>query len=103
MANATPNVNCRYGAPMGRASDNLSALVIMPTDGPMTLQCVKVNYGGYDAGGAYWGCGLPLYWWSIEIVEGDSRDECSGYFRAYDRAAAKAHIRELQEHVKFYR
>lgn len=103
MLNATPNVSCRYGAPLGRASDNLSALIVESTDPAFTLQHVKINGGGYDAGGAYWGLGQRLYWWSITIREGDSVDECSGYFRAKDRAAAKAHIRDLHPNAKFLR
>lgn len=88
--NPTPNVDGRYGAPMGRASDNLSALVIEPRDPPMTLQRVRLNSGGYDRGGAYWGIGQPLYWWSITITEGDSVDECSGFLRAMAKAAIRA-------------
>lgn len=103
MLSPTPKVSLRYGAPLGRASDNLSALQILPTDSPMTLRRVAINSQGYDNGGAYWGIGQPLYWWSIEIREGDSVDECSGYFRATSRPAAREKIRALQPHVRFYR
>jgi len=103
MLTATPAVSCRYGAPLGRASDNLSGLIVEPTDSAFTLQRVRLNSGGYDAGGAYWGLGPRLYWWAITIREGDSVDECSGYFRARDRAAAKAHIREVHPNAKFFR
>jgi len=48
-------VSSRYGAPMGRNSltDNPEATV--------TLFRVRFVDGDYDAGGAYWGGGTPLY------------------------------------------
>lgn len=91
-------VNSRYGAPMGRHGDNLSALIVEPQDSPFTLQRVRLVDGCYDRGGAYWGSGQPLYWWAIE-QEGC---EASGYFRANNRAAAKALIRELHPAARFY-
>jgi hypothetical protein len=103
MLNPTPAVSCRYGAPLGRSSDHLAGLIVEPADTPFTLRRVRLNSGGYDDGGAYWGIGAPLFWWAIEIREGESRDECSGYFRARDRAAAKAHIRGLHPAARFYR
>lgn len=101
--NPTPDVHSKYGAPMGRTSDHLSGLIIEATDSRFTLRRVPINSGGYDSGGAYWGLGQPLYWWSVEITEGDARDECSGFFRASNRKAAKAHILELHPLARFYR
>lgn len=52
-----PKVGSMYGAPMGRGN-------IMPDgDGPhrATLGRVRLDAGGYDAGGAYWGIGAPLW------------------------------------------
>lgn len=52
-------VDCRYGAPMGRANIGSRSFV----EG-QRIYCRKVPliYGGaYDKGGAYWGCGSPLY------------------------------------------
>lgn len=48
-------VSSRYGAPMGRNSltDDPAATV--------TLFRVRFVDGDYDAGGAYWGSGTPLY------------------------------------------
>ena len=52
-------VDCRRGAPMGR-----------PNVGTKEDACGKQIYrrhipliydGAYDSGGAYWGCGSPLY------------------------------------------
>lgn len=49
-----PDVNCQYGAPMGR--DNVllegnTLLVIVH----LHLRVVHLDDGGYDNGGAYWG------------------------------------------------
>lgn len=101
--NPTPDVSCNYGAPMGRASDHLYALIVDKTDSPFTLRRMPINSGGYDRGGAYWGLGAPLWWWSVTITEGDTVDECSGFFRARTRDAAKAHIRELHPNARFFR
>jgi hypothetical protein len=101
--NPTPNVSSRYGAPMGRTSDHLDGLIIEATDTPFTLRHIHINSGGYDSGGAYWGLGQPLFWWSVEITEGDSRDECSGFLRASNRDAAKAKIKALHPLARFFR
>lgn len=50
-----PRVNCQYGAPMGRTESRQT-----PT-GKIRLFRVRLNAGGYDDGGAYWGGGQPLY------------------------------------------
>lgn len=101
--NPTPPVFGRYGAPMGRKSDHLAGLIVVPRDPPFTLRRIRLDSGGYDSGGAYWGLGAPLYWWAIEITEGDSTDECSGFLRAHGRAAAKEQIRALHPHARFKR
>lgn len=51
LANPTPHVSSRYGAPMGRGSI-----------GPMDYESefwiaeeIELDEGGYDPGGAYWG------------------------------------------------
>lgn len=57
-----PNVNSRYGAPMGRS--NVAPANWQADPEPRSLRLVKVplDAGGYDAGGAYWGLGgKPLY------------------------------------------
>lgn len=51
-------VNCRHGAPLGRKSDGYLE-VNMPRF--VRLFRVRLNSGGYDEGGAYWGLSLPLY------------------------------------------
>lgn len=99
----TPKVDGRYGAPLGRTSDHLAGLIVTAADSPFTLRRIRLDSGGYDSGGAYWGFGAPLYWWAVEIVEGDTRDQCSGYLRAANRLAAKNAIRSAQPAARFYR
>lgn len=57
MANL-PDVNCQYGAPMGRGQSHARNKEILVK---FRLSRVYVNSGGYDRGGAYWGIGAPLY------------------------------------------
>lgn len=90
--NPTPEVSYRYGAPMGRHTGPN----YLETSQRLTLRRIPINYGGFDAGGAYWGCGLPLYWAADE-------DGHSQFFRAFDREAAKAKIREDWPDARFYR
>lgn len=50
-------VDCRYGSPMGRAEWRES-----PTEAKsVRLFRVRLDSGGYDDGGAYWGTGKPLW------------------------------------------
>lgn len=55
MARQFEKVNARYGAPFGRAEYGS-----YPTN-KLRLFRVKINAGGYDDGGAYWGHGAPLW------------------------------------------
>lgn len=92
--NPTPDVSSRYGAPMGRVGG-------MVDEGErLHLQRIRINSGGYDAGGAYWGLGAPLY--AYNSGDGDWR-----YLRARDRADAKTKIRNganvPPEQVRFFR
>lgn len=96
LLNATPTVSGRYGAPMGRRSSTMPN--IDPAK-PLQLFRVPLNSGGYDRGGAYWGHGAPLY--CVMDWSGDT-----AFFRARDRAAAKAHVmaeHDSPELVRFYR
>lgn len=105
----TPPVNARYGAPMGRSGDYLGALTGTTGDDwrPFTLRRLPLDAGGYDAGGAYWGLGEPLFYWhtaSVEIPQGRTAPEIAhGYIRAGNRDAAKAHIAEYVDDPKFAR
>ena len=91
--NPTPPVNCRYGAPMGRYT---GPKYLDPETGKVSLRRVRLNSGGYDAGGAYWGQGAPL--WYAEDGDGNSL-----FFRAATREAAKAALREQFGNLKFWR
>ena len=70
-----PNVNSKYGAPMGRSRCGL-----VPS-GKVRLFRVRINSGGYDDGGAYWGHGLPLYCATDDLG-------FMKFTRAYDRLDA---------------
>lgn len=76
-------VGGRYGAPMGRGAyrqqDGESA----------TVRRVTLDPGGYDAGGAYWGTGAPL--WRAVSVDGENL----GFVRAPDHAAAVVKFAEM--------
>lgn len=84
-----PEVSSKYGAPMGRADK------AQDTGLRMHLRRVRINNGGYDDGGAYWGIGQPLYAYD------DGENDWS-YLRAYNRDAAKRAIRELFPDATFY-
>ncbi len=63
----------------------------------VTLRRIRLDSGGYDPEGAYWGIGEPLYWAATDDGEYDAT------FRAYDRDDAKATVRETFPHARFYR
>lgn len=92
MIDPTPDVNCKYGAPMGRRDRSQGEML-----GRVYLRKIVLDSGGYDKGGAYWGHGLPL--WYAEDEEGDG----GIYFRAPNRDAAKAYVLSLHPTVKFFR
>lgn len=91
--NPITKCNCQYGAPMGRPENG-------GTPGEsvrLYLQRVRLDSGGYDSGGAYWGLGQPLY---------TCFDEAADYlrfFRASSRDRAKETIRGESPEAKFYR
>lgn len=53
-------VDVRRGAPIGRPDVGSKIIMSGPTQ---RIYCRRVPLydGAYDKGGAYWGCGLPLY------------------------------------------
>ncbi len=71
------NVSSRYGAPMGRHTH------AAPFAGRIRARRVRLDRGGYDPGGAYWGLGMPLYY-----VYG--ADDGEHYVRARSNAQAIA-------------
>lgn len=127
MANL-PDVSSCYGAPMGRgwdfahngmahtvvrmyemtppASDverrhYLCALATVrasdASTGRVHVTRVRLDQGGYDSGGAYWGGGQPLYYAASDDGAVDL------FFRASDRAAAKARVRAKHPSARFFR
>jgi hypothetical protein len=85
-------LNCQYGAPMGRVSR------ILDIDaGRVYLSRVYLNSGGYDADGAYWGIGAPLW----RAMDQDGREY---FLRAKSRDTAKDILREeFGADIRFYR
>lgn len=93
MATKLTDVSSRYGAPMGR---HTGPDYLETTAGKLQLERIRINGGGYDAGGAYWGLGQPL--WRVMDQDGNHK-----FFRASDRAAAKASVVADYPDAKFYR
>jgi hypothetical protein len=91
-------VNCKYGAPMGRAHDGIDGFTAFAASefaGKVRLARVRLDSGGYDSGGAYWGTGVPL--WRAECDYTDGSESVDYFLRAADRESAK---RELQSHAQ---
>ncbi len=55
-------------------------------EGKIYLKRVRLNQGGYDSNGTYFGTGSPLYWASSEDCEVDFM------LRAADRADARDQV-----------
>ena len=87
-----------HGARMGRAG-------VGPIDPDnhtkWYLQRVRINSGGYDSGGAYWGAGTPVFW-AIQSNPADGEDAEELFFRAKNRVAAKEHLLEINPNSKFF-
>ena len=67
------------------------------------LSRVRLNNGGYDRDGSYWGRGCPLYrYYSYEAVNQFGR-EAEGHVRGFTRADAKAKVRKKYPKAKFWR
>lgn len=89
-----PNVPTSYGAPMGRPGRDEGAL--LPGD-RVYLRRLRLDSGGYDEGGAYWGHGAPIYW----AYALDGAFDIT--LRARSRKAAKAAILADYPGVRFFR
>ena len=89
--NPTLPVNCAHGAPMGRYGK------AQDCQGMVSLRRIRLDSGGYDPGGAYWGHGQPLYW------AGDESGAFDTFLRARDRADAKRQILEDWPDARFNR
>ncbi|SFI05427.1 hypothetical protein [Methylobacterium brachiatum] len=84
------------GAGMGRPSPAVSNL---DPEHRIQLFRVRLDSGGYDAGGAYWGHGQRLYC-------AMDHNGWTHYFRASNRDTAKQYIRyehDTPEMIHFYR
>lgn len=82
-----PNASSRYGASLGRAGRPPH-----PGDDSavrMYLRRVRLDNGGYDSAGAYWGFAEPL--WRYESEDGSVSD----HIRARSRLEAQREIRRL--------
>lgn len=80
MSKQFPAVNSRYGAPMGRSESPLGE-----TPKGIRLFKVRLDSGGYDDGGAYWG--LPNDLWCAQCPEGGQE-----FTRASNRLVAAAKL-----------
>lgn len=63
-----PMCSCKYGAPMGREN-----LVQGTYRTGIRMHMIKLRFVDYDydAGGAYWGCGNPIYWAVSDKTDGN--------------------------------
>ncbi len=87
---------CGYpkrGAAMGRPSkhaDDAEAPI------KLVLRLIRLDSGGYDANGTYWGGGI-IYWYA----DGDGKVDAT--LNARNRTDAKEKVRELYPNARFYR
>lgn len=79
------------GAAMGRGS-----LLGVP-EGRMVLRRVRLDSGGYDSNGTYFGHADPLFWYA------DEGGNVDAMLRAKSRAEAKAKILSEIPDAKFFR
>ena len=70
----------------------------------LTLRRVRLDAGGYDALGTYWGHGDPIYWYASADGSIDATLRTPGRgVTSYERADAKAAIREIYPLARFHR
>ena len=80
-----PEVSCKYGAPMGRRSDNMR--------GVKRLHARRQGGGqGYDRGGAYWG--TPSNVWGVWGTA--AGETVVTYVRASSRADAITQVGDFK-------
>jgi hypothetical protein len=65
------------------------------------LNRIRLNLGGYDSGGAYWGVGAPL--WHAWADAGEETEAVEAFFRASDREEARAIAADRFPGATFYR
>lgn len=81
MGKQFENLNCYYGAPMGRHS---YGLIQNCEERDIRLFKVELDNGGYDDGGAYWGSRLNFQSLYCAISE-------SGEYRQFIDAKSRSH------------
>lgn len=86
-----------YGASMGRASFGHDFA------GRIYVSRVRLDSGGYDSGGAYWGHGEPLYAASDTIVGDATFSKAFATVRAKSRAEAIAKIKAILPNATPYK
>jgi hypothetical protein len=85
---------------MGRDSTSDRDLrQLAPEPVKLSLQRVRLDSGGYDSGGAYWGQGAPLY----RAADDAGLGEVTLFIRARDREHAKALVLAKLPNACFYR
>ena len=97
MSHKFPNAADQYGAGMGRTS--YSGVRNKPYK--FRMERVKLDSGGYDNGGAYWGRDLPLYYARADDPS-EEDDSTELFLRAFDRADAKAQVVDLYPNARFF-
>lgn len=100
MSPKLPPVGGKYGAPLGRADrpaaySDFAAIPDHPHK--FYLRRPRLDAGGYDPGGAYWGHGEPL-WWACNEHETVIR-----FLRAPTRDRAKQILRDEFPRCIFWR
>jgi hypothetical protein len=82
------------GAAMGRATIHDA-----PADAAvkLTLRRIRLDSGGYDPNGTYFGTGTPLYWYA------DEDGTIDAMLRANTREEAKTQIRKRYPNARFFR
>jgi len=65
--------------------------------GKLVLRQVRLDSGGYDVNGTYYGQDVPLWWYA------DDEGTIDVVIRAKDRELAKAKVRELYPNARFWR
>ncbi len=98
------NVSSHRGAPMGRTQSH-DAADTASAPRRFYLERVRLNNGGYDAGGAYWGIGAPLYRaYSDTSANGkENLPRVETYSRARSRDDAKSEVRKAYPAAQFFR
>ena len=88
-----PEVSCKHGAPMGRAS-------IQPSDADTFAYNFHVQQlcwvdGAYDEGGAYWGRGGFEYIYWCEHKKDENGREARAFIRANSDRLARERLLEI--------